>query len=146
MSGFVHLHVHSEYSLLDGASRITKLIERASELDMPALALTDHGVMYGCIEFYGQAKKAGIKPIIGCEFYHSEFIGKKNKEGNRIDRKKNHLLILVKNQKGWKNILKLNHLSFDKDNFKNKDIDDYSEIEARVALEYLNSNYNRYSD
>ena len=66
---FVHLHVHSEYSLLDGASRIPKLIERACDFNMPAVALTDHGVMYGCIEFYNQAKKAGIKPIIGCEVY-----------------------------------------------------------------------------
>ena len=64
---FVHLHVHSEFSLLDGASRITKLIEKASQYGMPALALTDHGVMYGAVEFYSQAKKIGIKPIIGCE-------------------------------------------------------------------------------
>ena len=66
---FVHLHVHSEYSLLDGAARIKGLVEKAVKLGMPAVALTDHGVMYGVIEFYKAAKKAGIKPIIGCEVY-----------------------------------------------------------------------------
>src|SRR3972149_3790027 len=78
---FVHLHVHSEYSLLDGASRIIKLIEKASQYDMPALALTDHGVMYGAIEFYTQAKKSGIKPIIGCEVYLAPRSRREKKRG-----------------------------------------------------------------
>ncbi|MBQ1649249.1 MAG: PHP domain-containing protein, partial [Bacteroidales bacterium] len=64
---FTHLHVHTEYSLLDGASRIDKLVARAKELGQTALAITDHGVMFGCVQFYEQCQKAGIKPIIGCE-------------------------------------------------------------------------------
>src|SRR5260370_7918443 len=66
---FIHLHNHTEYSLLDGASRIPALVSRAAELEMPALAMTDHGVMYGAIHFYKACKDAGIKPIIGCEVY-----------------------------------------------------------------------------
>ena len=69
MSAFVHLHLHSEYSLLDGACRISRACERAKELGQPAIAITDHGVMYGVIDFYRAAKAAGIKPIIGCEVY-----------------------------------------------------------------------------
>ena len=66
---FVHLHVHTEYSLLDGANRIKDLVARVKELGMKAIAITDHGVMYGAIEFYKECKKQGIKPIIGCEMY-----------------------------------------------------------------------------
>jgi DNA polymerase III subunit alpha len=66
---FVHLHCHSEYSLLDGAARIRDMVGRAKELGMPALAITDHGTMYGVIDFYKEAKKAGVKPVIGCEVY-----------------------------------------------------------------------------
>src|SRR5258706_12378379 len=66
---FVHLHLHSEYSLLDGACRLDKLMDRAHELKFPALALTDHGVLYGAIDFYQMAREKGIKPIIGCEVY-----------------------------------------------------------------------------
>ena len=66
---FTHLHVHTEYSLLDGFSNIKKLVERAKEMEMPALAITDHGTMFGVIEFYERAKEAGIKPIIGIETY-----------------------------------------------------------------------------
>lgn len=69
MSGFTHLHVHTEYSLLDGASRIEDLVLRAKELGMDSLAITDHGAMYGVVDFYKAAKKHGIKPIIGCEVY-----------------------------------------------------------------------------
>ncbi|HHV07813.1 MAG TPA: PHP domain-containing protein, partial [Firmicutes bacterium] len=69
MAGFVHLHVHSAYSLLDGAGRIEDLVRTAKELDMPALALTDHGVMYGCVEFYKAARAYDIKPLLGCEVY-----------------------------------------------------------------------------
>ncbi|MGI6066256.1 MAG: PHP domain-containing protein, partial [Bacillota bacterium] len=69
MKNFVHLHIHTEYSLLDGASRIKPLIRRAKEMGMPAVAITDHGVMYGVIDFYKEAIRAGIKPIIGCEVY-----------------------------------------------------------------------------
>ncbi|HTM01297.1 MAG TPA: PHP domain-containing protein, partial [Candidatus Omnitrophota bacterium] len=66
---FVHLHNHSDYSLLDGACRLDRLIDRAKKLGMPALALTDHGNLFGAVEFYGMAKAAGVKPIIGCEVY-----------------------------------------------------------------------------
>jgi DNA polymerase-3 subunit alpha len=66
---FVHLHVHSEYSLLDGASRLQNLVQMAVEYEMPSIALTDHGVMYGVIDFYKLAKKAGINPVLGCEVY-----------------------------------------------------------------------------
>ena len=69
MDNFVHLHVHTEYSLLDGACRIPGLVARAKELGQPALAITDHGAMYGVIDFYKECKKQGIKPIIGCEVY-----------------------------------------------------------------------------
>ncbi|MFH5185660.1 PHP domain-containing protein [Paenibacillus sp. TAB 01] len=71
MSDFVHLHVHSEYSLLDGAARIDDLVEQAARLGMKALALTDHGVMYGAIPFYKACKRQGIQPIIGCEVYYT---------------------------------------------------------------------------
>ena len=69
MRDFVHLHVHTEYSLLDGAGRLDKIMEKAKELGMWSIAITDHGVMYGVVDFYKQAKKYGIKPIIGCEVY-----------------------------------------------------------------------------
>ena len=80
---FVHLHVHSEYSLLDGLLKIDDMIKKAIDLEMPAVALTDHGNMYGAIDFYKSATKAGIKPIIGCEVYQapkSRFDKKLNKE------------------------------------------------------------------
>ena len=79
MSGFVHLHVHSQYSLLDGAGRIKDLVSSAAKLGMPAIALTDHGNMYGAVEFYKAAKARGIKPIIGCEVYVAP--------GSRFDKK-----------------------------------------------------------
>jgi DNA polymerase-3 subunit alpha len=69
MNSFVHLHNHSEFSLLDGACRVKDLVARAVELNMPAVAITDHGVLYGVIDFYREAKKQGIKPIVGCEVY-----------------------------------------------------------------------------
>src|SRR5450759_926602 len=101
MPGFVHLHTHSEYSLLDGAASIKKLVARAKELEMPALALTDHGAMYGALDFYKTAKKAGIKPILGCEVYFTT--------GSRLDRdgKPNlyHLLLLAKDRTGYRNLM-----------------------------------------
>ena len=110
MSNFVHLHIHSEYSLLDGANRIKDLPVRAKELGMDAIALTDHGVMYGAIDFYKACKKEGIKPIIGCEVYvapRSRF----DKEPN-IDNKYYHLILLAKNNQGYKNLSKLVSLGF----------------------------------
>ena len=102
---FVHLHNHTEYSLLDGASRIPAMVARATELGMPALALTDHGVMYGAIHFYKACKEAGIKPIIGCEVYvapRSRLL----REG-RVDRDPNHLTLLAADQDGYLNLMKL---------------------------------------
>ncbi len=107
---FVHLHVHSEYSLLDGMSRIKDLPVRAKELGMKAMALTDHGVMYGAVDFYKECKKNDIKPIIGCEVYvatRSRF----DKEAN-IDSGYNHLILLAKNKTGYQNLTKLVSLSF----------------------------------
>ncbi len=103
---FTHLHVHSHYSLLDGLAKIDDLINRAKELNMKSLALTDHGVMYGSVEFFIKAKEAGIKPIIGCEMYltpgdlHS-------KNNTQEDRTRYHLTLLVRNEKGYKNLMKL---------------------------------------
>ena len=103
---FVHLHVHSEYSLLDGACRIPELTARAAELKMPALALTDHGNLFGAIEFYKECREVGIKPIVGCEVYLAP--------GSRFERKSatpkeasTHFLLLAKNETGYHNLLKL---------------------------------------
>jgi DNA polymerase-3 subunit alpha len=107
-SDFVHLHLHSEYSLLDGACRLDKLMERAHALKFPALALTDHGVLYGAIDFYQAARKAGVKPILGCEVYVAP--------GSRLEKKSsggggrdvyNHLVLLAKDEVGYKNLTKL---------------------------------------
>ncbi len=104
-TNFVHLHVHSHYSLLDGLAKIDDLLDRAKELGMDALALTDHGVLYGAIEFYQKAKDRGLKPIIGCEMYMAPN-GRKNKRP-KIDDARNHLILLAKNEKGYKNLMKL---------------------------------------
>ena len=110
MPDFVHLHVHSEFSLLDGANRIKDLPVRAKELGMKAMAITDHGVMYGVIDFYKACKKEGIKPIIGCEVYvapRSRF----DKEGS-LDKEYNHLILLAKDNVGYKNLSKLVSIGF----------------------------------
>ncbi|HBQ25354.1 MAG TPA: DNA polymerase III subunit alpha, partial [Syntrophomonas sp.] len=105
MSNFVHLHNHSEYSLLDGACRIKDLVTAARQLDMPAIAITDHGVLYGVIDFYREAKKQGIKPIIGCEVYVAP--------RSRLDKMKGlddylyHLVLLCKNQQGYENLVQM---------------------------------------
>jgi DNA polymerase III subunit alpha len=102
---FTHLHVHSHYSLLDGLSKIDDLLDYTKELGMDSLALTDHGVMYGAVEFYQKAKAKGIKPIIGCEVY-TAFERMQQKRAN-IDNKRYHLVLLVKNEKGYQNLVKL---------------------------------------
>ena len=104
-SDFVHLHLHSEYSLLDGACRIDDIIKKAVSLDMPAVGLTDHGVMYGSMEFYTKAKKAGINPIIGCEVYVATR-SRKQRETKKLD-DSNHLVLLAQNETGYKNLIKL---------------------------------------
>ena len=108
---FGHLHVHSEYSLLDGAIRIKDLVSKAKEFNMPAVALTDHGVMYGVVDFYKEAKKEGIKPIIGSEVYvasRSRF----DKDASSGDAERGHLILLCKNNEGYKNLTKLVSLGF----------------------------------
>jgi len=103
---FTHLHVHSHYSLLDGLAKIDDLVNRARELGMDSLALTDHGVMYGAVEFFIKAKEKGLKPIIGCEMYLAPN-GLKNKNNTSLDRKRYHLTLLVRNEEGYHNLIKL---------------------------------------
>ncbi len=105
MSKFIHLHVHSHYSLLDGLAKIDELVERTTQLGMNALALTDHGNLYGAIEFYKKATKAGLKPIIGVEAYLAPG-GRLNKRP-KIDETRYHLTLLAKDKTGWKNLVKL---------------------------------------
>ena len=102
---FVHLHVHTEYSLLDGACRISGIMDRVKELGQSAIAITDHGVMYGCIDFYKAAKSAGIKPIIGCEVY----VARRRMEDriHGIDNDPYHLVLLCENRKGYENLCML---------------------------------------
>ena len=104
--GFVHLHVHTEYSLLDGSNKITEYVARVKELGMDSAAITDHGVMYGVIDFYREAKKAGINPILGCEVYVAP--------GSRFDREITggddryyHLVLLAENNTGYANLMKI---------------------------------------
>ena len=103
---FTHLHVHTEYSLLDGSSKIKELVDRAKELGMDSMAITDHGVMYGVIDFYRAARAVGIKPIIGCEVYVAP--------GSRFDREASsgedryyHLILLAENNQGYQNLMKI---------------------------------------
>ena len=105
MSDFVHLHVHSEFSLLDGANRIKDLPVRAKELGMKAMAITDHGVMFGAIDFYKACLANGIKPIIGCEVYVAP--RKRTDKDPNIDSKYNHLILLAKDNDGYKNLTKI---------------------------------------
>ena len=105
MAKFTHLHVHSHYSLLDGLAKIDDLVNRAKELGMEALALTDHGTLYGAVEFFQKAKKAGIKPIIGCEMYVAS--GDMADKSSGSQNKRFHLTLLVKNKTGYKNLAQL---------------------------------------
>ncbi|MEO5618566.1 MAG: DNA polymerase III subunit alpha [Candidatus Eisenbacteria bacterium] len=104
---FVHLHNHSDYSLLDGASPISGMVERAAQLKMPALALTDHGSLFGAVEFYQEARKAGVKPLVGMEAYVTR--------GRRQDRNRetaHHLVLLARDEQGFKNLMKLSSLAY----------------------------------
>ena len=103
---FTHLHVHTEYSLLDGSNKINEYVSRVKELGMKSAAITDHGVMFGCIDFYKAAKAAGIKPILGCEVYvapGSRFDKEKGKEEDRYY----HLVLLAETQEGYQNLIKI---------------------------------------
>ena len=106
-TNFVHLHVHTDYSLLDGACRIDRLMDRTAALGMKALALTDHGNFFGAIDFYNQAKSRGIKPLIGCEIYLTE--GSRLERTGRSEEGKSifHMGLLARNQTGYQNLLKL---------------------------------------
>ena len=102
---FTHLHLHTEYSLLDGACRINELVEAVKAMGQTAVAITDHGVMYGVIDFYKAAKKTGIKPIIGCECYvaaRSRF-----DKVHGLDNERYHLILLCKNETGYKNLIEM---------------------------------------
>ena len=104
MSKFIPLHIHTEYSLLDGMIRVNDLVNYAKDNELPAIAVTDHGVMYSAIEFYELAKKAGVNPLIGCEFYvHDGDIHKQDSHHNPLY----HLILIAKNQQGYKNLIKL---------------------------------------
>src|SRR5882724_3933413 len=107
MSEFVHLHLHTDYSLLDGACDIKKLVSRVAEIGQKAVAMTDHGNIYGAVEFVDAAEKAGVKPIVGCELYVCK------KDDHRIERTPpdgdtyNHLLVLAENEEGYRNLIKI---------------------------------------
>lgn len=105
MSQFVHLHLHTIYSVLDGASNIKSLLKRVKELDMPAVAVTDHGNMFGILEFFNQAKSAEVKPIIGVEAYVAR--RSRSLKSERMDRGGNHLILLAKNLQGYRNLVKM---------------------------------------
>jgi len=105
LGSFVHLHVHTEYSLLDGSGKIKELLAKTKELGMKSIAITDHGAMYGCVEFYKQAMNQGIKPIIGCEIY----VAAKDMNIKQVDRENDthHLVLLVKNAVGYQNLMQI---------------------------------------
>ena len=109
-SDFVHLHLHTQFSLLDGACRIKELIAKAIEFKMPAIAVTDHGNMFGAIDFYSEAIKQGIKPIIGCEVYVAQK-GRFDKSES-LSEGSNHFILLAKDEEGYRNLSKLVSLGY----------------------------------
>ncbi|MCK4626848.1 MAG: PHP domain-containing protein, partial [Phycisphaerae bacterium] len=111
MDGFVHLHVHSEYSLLDGANRIGKLVSRAGETGMDALALTDHGNLFGAIAFYTACRAAGIKPILGIEAYISPTT-RSDRSMGKMSEASWHMILLAMNEAGWRNLVKLSSRAY----------------------------------
>ncbi|RLD59887.1 MAG: DNA polymerase III subunit alpha, partial [Bacteroidetes bacterium] len=149
---FVHLHNHTQYSLLDGACRVDKIIEKAIKYNMPAVAITDHGNMFGAIDFYKTAHKKGIKPIIGIETYIID--GNIDNPNSKKD-KRYHLVLLAKNLKGYKNLIKLSSLAYLKGFYYKPRIDKtllekYSEglicltacIKGKIPSLLLNKKYN----
>ncbi len=123
---FVHLHVHTEYSLLDGACRISELVRAAKQQGQQALAITDHGVMYGAVDFYKAAKAEGIKPIIGCEVYVAP--RKRTERVASLDRENRHLVLLCQNETGYRNLIKLDSLAWT-EGFYNKPRVDWELLE-----------------
>ena len=124
---FTHLHVHTEYSLLDGAARISELAKRAAELGMPALAITDHGVMYGVLDFYKACHKVGVKPIIGCEVYIAP--GRRTEKTLGREERNAHLILLAQDNTGYRNLLKIVSQAFI-DGFYYKPRADYELLSA----------------
>ncbi len=110
-ANFVHLHNHTEYSFLDGAMRITDMVKRAKEYGMPALAITDHGGLFGAVEFYNACMGAGIKPVLGFEAYVAPR-SRKDRTGSRDEKSNNHLVLLARNEEGWKNLMKLSTIGY----------------------------------
>ncbi|HEY4692476.1 MAG TPA: PHP domain-containing protein, partial [Bellilinea sp.] len=102
---FAHLHVHTQYSLLDGFANIKKLVQKVKDMNMPAVAITDHGTMFGVIEFFNTATAAGIKPIIGLEAYMAA--RGMNERDSKLDKSSSHLLLLAENATGYQNLLKI---------------------------------------
>jgi len=127
MPQFVHLHVHTQYSILDGAASISSLVKRAGEYGMPAVAITDHGNMYGAKEFYDAMTKAGLKPILGCETYIVADRANRNKKEER----RYHLVLLAKNEQGYRNLIKLVSLGFTEGMF-----DGRARIDHKLLKEY----------
>ena len=111
MSSFCHLHVHTHYSLLDGATRINDLVQRAKQMGMPAVAITDHGNLFGVIDFYEAARKAGIKPVIGCEVYMAPG-DRRSKDAGGIKEASHHLLLLAMNRQGYRNLVSLSSIAY----------------------------------
>ena len=131
---FVHLHVHSHYSLLDGATRIGALVERAKAFDMPAVAITDHGNMFGAIEFYQAAQKVGVKPIIGCELYLAPGHRREktpptardfgSSDGSTdVTKDYFHLLVLAMNLEGYQNLMRLSSIGYTEGFYRKPRID-----------------------
>ena len=106
---FTHLHLHTQYSLLDGFTVIDKVMKKASDLGMDSIAITDHGVMFGVVDFYKAAKKHNIKPIIGCELYTA---ARTHKDKENIDKKSGHIILLAKDDEGYRNLIKLVSIGF----------------------------------
>src|SRR5436309_4622617 len=139
---FVHLHLHTEYSLLDGASRPEELAKRVAALGMPACAITDHGNMFGAVEFYNAMKSAGVKPIIGCEMYvaYGSRLDKTSVEDQQADAgSNNHLIVLAANEKGYKNLVKLVSAGFTQGFYYKPRIDKELLREHRDGLIVLSS-------
>lgn len=123
MEDFAHLHLHTTYSMLDGAIRIKELMQHVKDLGMSSVAMTDHGNMFGAIEFYNEATKAGVKPIIGCEFYVSPNRKSESEEMKIADGNAYHLILLAKNEQGYKNLIKLASKSYTEGFYKKARID-----------------------
>ena len=107
MSQFVHLHLHTDYSMLDGACDVDKLVSRAQTMGMPAVAITDHGNIFGAFHFYNAAKNAGIKPIIGCELYVCKKADHRTERMAPDGDSYNHLLVLAESEEGYRNLVKI---------------------------------------